>query len=482
MESDQALMERRVRLFIKAMFEWNAMMVEESDSLFPQANGWNSVEDGLEHDLQPLDEDSESEETNATFDRLRREHARLIGRHLVRRDAFNHLGFSDPPEHHPIHERISNVTVLGTREGEVATEYHFESAAFSRIYRLTRQEETWLIDDIFELAQEGVSESFEEDLGLVARPDHTSYTTRPAPVDLERLIPAFAEFAAPAIRLHPRRHTELPQNVSKCGGSFLGNDRQSWPVCHHHRTPYVGVVQLTQSELPGELDLFPPGKTVMQLLWCPFDHGERCCPRVEVQWLDGAGAQSTGKPNPVPRRSPLETTPRQCQFHPEVIMDYPDFLSLHGSLQTQVSRHPELQRLGKAIYPETFVHEDDDSGEQSPAASGPPPVDELAVNAYHVLLGSAPGFKIGGHPDWIQEAEVPSCVHCDAAMDHLLTVASWEWDGASYERWRPAEEPLEPGGAGVEDAGLMLGDAGAIYLFVCRSCPDWPVSPVFQSS
>ena len=67
-------------------------------------------------------------------------------------------------------------------------------------------------------------------------------------------------------------------------------------------------------------------------------------------------------------------------------------------------------------------------------------------------------------------------------MDHLLTIASWEWDGASYQRWRPEEEHYEAGGLGIEDAGLMLGDAGSIYLFVCRTCPDWPVAQVFQSS
>ncbi len=77
-------------------------------------------------------------------------------------------------------------------------------------------------------------------------------------------------------------------------------------------------------------------------------------------------------------------------------------------------------------------------------------------------------------------------------MEHLLTVASWEYGGDSWRTWLPAEdravvdgeEAPRPGrGRPVrEAAGLMLGDAGGVYVFECRSCPGRPVGHWFDCS
>ncbi|MFD5525800.1 hypothetical protein [Streptomyces virginiae] len=52
-------------------------------------------------------------------------------------------------------------------------------------------------------------------------------------------------------------------------------------------------------------------------------------------------------------------------------------------------------------------------------------------------------------------------------MEHLLTVESWEADGASRPTWTPVEDQ----GVRYEDSGLMLGDAGGVYFFECRQLP-----------
>ena len=31
-------------------------------------------------------------------------------------------------------------------------------------------------------------------------------------------------------------------------------------------------------------------------------------------------------------------------------------------------------------------------------------------------------------------------------------------------------------------AGLMIGDMGSSYIFVCRSCPGWPIRSITQCS
>jgi hypothetical protein len=82
-------------------------------------------------------------------------------------------------------------------------------------------------------------------------------------------------------------------------------------------------------------------------------------------------------------------------------------------------------------------------------------------------------------------------------MEHLLTVATVEWDGTIDERWTPKEEQslfaaLSHDGKaenGKREAvihahwmptGLQLGDGGHMHVFVCRHCPDWPILPSIE--
>lgn len=73
-------------------------------------------------------------------------------------------------------------------------------------------------------------------------------------------------------------------------------------------------------------------------------------------------------------------------------------------------------------------------------------------------------------------------------MEHLLTVASAEFDGGSWPRWLAVEdagawEAPYPDRWSVQNAaGLMLGDMGSLYVFVCRACEDLPIASVAQCS
>lgn len=69
-------------------------------------------------------------------------------------------------------------------------------------------------------------------------------------------------------------------------------------------------------------------------------------------------------------------------------------------------------------------------------------------------------------------------------MEHLLTISSSEFDGASRLTWLPIEDTPEEGTIWdlpyeertqiQRPPGLMLGDMGGMYLFECPSCPDRP--------
>jgi hypothetical protein len=102
-------------------------------------------------------------------------------------------------------------------------------------------------------------------------------------------------------------------------------------------------------------------------------------------------------------------------------------------------------------------------------------------------LLEAPGTKLGGHPSWVQDPEWPTCA-CGVRMEHLATIASWEYDGAFSRRWVPLEEQpmfdldVPEGGMFAQHPeirnphGMMLGDVGNYHVFTCTTCTDRPIA------
>jgi hypothetical protein len=291
------------------------------------------------------------------------------------------------------------------------------------------------------------------------------YTTRPAPVDVEALIPELEGQRRSAVRLHPRLVAKpLPHRSSKIGGVFLGNDPEGWPYDSHNRTAYVGALQLLAEDMP-ELE-FPSGKDVLQLLWSTHDgkdhrrdgHG----PDLVLRWLDSATAVQRPKNPPFVKHDHLRYVPKECALHPERIEEYPDLHALDWKLQESFTEREDLI----AVDPELCADYDGDGS---------------AV--YRMLLGSAPGCKVGGHPPWVQGPARATCSGCGEAMQYLLTMASVEWDGATYRRWKPEEDgPSSTPEGPSQDAGLGLGDNGDIYVFWCRKCEPWRGQGLAQSS
>ena len=140
--------------------------------------------------------------------------------------------------------------------------------------------------------------------------------------------------------------------------------------------------------------------------------------------------------------------------------------------------HPE--RITE--YPSPYEMSDKERG---PIYDWERTVDADAVYQYE--LSVADGTKVGGHIRWIQEPEIPQCPK-GHAMEHLLTVASAEFDGGSWPRWLAVEDdgawqaPYPVRNSVQCAAGLMLGDMGALYLFICRACDDLPTASVAQCS
>ncbi|WP_203885837.1 hypothetical protein [Planotetraspora kaengkrachanensis] len=244
------------------------------------------------------------------------------------------------------------------------------------------------------------------------------------------------------------------------GGPLLWPAGEPWQFCESsdhedlsdsQPIAMVPILQIYARDVP-ELP-FPPGADVCQVLWCPFVHESDYRPVVGVLWRDSNVVANILGEIPQPVASEEGYLPRPCVLSPERVEEYPAW-------ETAAELAKEIGEWESSL---------DDSEEWS----------------YQYHLSVAPGTKVGGWVDWVQSPEAVRCDHSHE-MEHLLTIASWEYDPGSATRWVPLEErhllgsDFDPERMGPAD--IMIGDAGSAYLFICRECPDRPVVGVSQWS
>jgi hypothetical protein len=354
-------------------------------------------------------------------------------------------------------------------------------------------------------------------------------STPSPPLDITSVFPGLAAFARQAVRLHPRRGEPGPQD-SSMGGPLLWPAGEAWPVCTRpHRkwawvpreissweeadawaratlgpqaqvsrgawhlaggalvpsmalidrppqiaSPMISVLQLHARDVPGVP--FPEGTDCFQLLWCPNEHPPGRYPAVGMLhvaafWRRAAAVTEMLDSPPAPRfdvaRHAEYYQPLPCLLNPEPVTEYPSY-----------SRYP-----GYSDLPEPLRHRVQRW-------------DDLTAGLYTGVLSVAPGTKAGGYPDWIQEADWPVC-GCGRRMDHLLTIASYEW--GDRMRWIPPEDRDQAFAAEHYEAsftsgraltsrdawaghGILLGDIGSMYLFTCTACPHRPLDGSVQTN
>lgn len=307
-------------------------------------------------------------------------------------------------------------------------------------------------------------------------------STPPPPLDITAVFPELRDLAATTIRLHPRKG-EPGVRDSSLGGQLLWPADEPWPVCEephlpnesvlvppeirtweqaghwvatlgpgarldtsrvrfdgvpawasldrseHQPYPMIGVLQVYARDVPGLP--FPYGTDLFQLLWCPNNHGEPWYgPRPVAAWRRAASVTE-------PLIEPPQTTfdppynascylPEPCVLLPERVIEYPHPCDLPGTLRDRLQAW--------------------DAGQEADCP-------------YRRLLSTAPGTKLLGHPNWIQDPRWPVCL-CGRRMTHLVTIASAEYgDG---DRWNDV-----PTGSSPHE--IMIGDVGDMYLFTCTA-------------
>jgi hypothetical protein len=376
---------------------------------------------------------------------------------------------------------------------------------------------------------------------LKAAPVRDVGWTPPRPFDPERAIASLQTFRRAAIRLHPKRvYRPLPANASKMGGAFLWPASEPWPFCREsdpvpsqpplsfeqfllreremklgrglvppphpsdtndiaawqqwnrdnqavwkrerakglpeltsdeaarakdrfakesadwadmaapHNEAYQPILQLRRDDFP-ELP-WPQGKDLFQLLWCPRVHfwgngGNR------IVWRTEASVVSRLAPAPPPSKL---WRIAECSFQPEDMVEYPQASDLGPDY---VAAIPKLQGWFDS--------------------AGPRPKDDPGPAwRYSYDIATAPGTKLLGYPQWIQDAETPRCA-CGRRMTLLVTCASQEDSKSAIWNSRPArgyQDELE------NPSGITWGDWSNAYVFYCAATHEIRTKTVVQTS
>ncbi|MFD0354150.1 hypothetical protein ACFVHW_10465 [Streptomyces sp. NPDC127110] len=311
-----------------------------------------------------------------------------------------------------------------------------------------------------------------------------SRITPPRPVDVAALFPQLAPLARPAIRLHPRPGSPT-SNDSSVGGPLLWPADEPWPHCDESHdqidelyeaygvnaaedyewqdgpNPMVPLAQLYMRDVPL---LRPPGQAdLLQVLWCPFEHEPDYKPPTVLFWRSSGEVTKLAAGLPGPFAVEYDGyIPRPCVLAPEQITEYPDPMDVSKELQQQLRDWSNWQRAGSAVdsswapYPDAF---------------------------YGSQLSVAPGWKIGGWPQWgLTDPNARFCAACDAKMEPLLTIASCEWDSSNIG-WVPYEDQALGSLDNARVANpprIQVSRKYRLQLYVCPNSPDHPHTDLIQ--
>ncbi|MFI1191048.1 hypothetical protein [Streptomyces californicus] len=337
-----------------------------------------------------------------------------------------------------------------------------------------------------------------------------SLTTPPRPFDIAALFPPLAPLARTATRLHPRPGAPTVHD-SSVGGPLLWPAGEPWPHCagphDRHAAPVIFSpqdIRLLRRDLAtaterlrldpaapeatteeranwerikagrpwfdGPVPLLPvaqfhardipfprpPGKDLLQVLWCPFDHEEYAHPRTELFWRDSAAVTDVLDAPPEPPVVQFDFyLPEPCLLSPEQVTEFPHPRELEDEIRDQLADARRWEAIGPARY-----------------GSYSTDVGEL----YLGNLSTAPGWKTGGWTGWeVGDPGDRPCAACGTQAAPFLTIASSEWDAIS-ESWVPAEDPAAHP-LGAQDGNFTLIDiAGGnkLQLYVCPTDPSHP--------
>ncbi|WP_234010473.1 non-ribosomal peptide synthetase [Streptomyces sp. SPB074] len=232
--------------------------------------------------------------------------------------------------------------------------------------------------------------------------------------------------------------------------------------------PMLPVAQLYARDLPLP---GPSGADLLQVLWCPFDHGSQ--PRTALYWRVAAEVSRVLDAPPEP--SAIQYSfylPEPCLLAPEQVVEYPHPLELSGELQEWLADPGTWEAAGVAV-PARSDEDDYDEDES------------VSYDFYRTTLSISPGWKVGGWTRWgLTDPQPRSCPECGTEEVPLLTIASTEWN-ASSRNWMPLEERsaptrLLPRSVPAGFTQVTLAHGYDLQIHMCPASPEHPRIELIQ--
>lgn len=217
-----------------------------------------------------------------------------------------------------------------------------------------------------------------------------------------------------------RRGLSAPITSTKFGGHPYAELDEDWPICGGCEEGLSFIFQCNLAECPHQ-----KAQGLFAFYYC-----HECSswgdipPEIEDAWLVRRyEAPAANKAVELEDASPDNARTKECSVKLEIVQSLPNWESINDLL-------PAAAELSAK------------SNKEEPWAAYQKTVEEL--------LGGEPEInsQIGGYPNWIQGAESIECEKCKTRMRLLGQIDS------------------------EEDAGLMWGDVGAVYLFECPKHAD----------
>ncbi len=220
-----------------------------------------------------------------------------------------------------------------------------------------------------------------------------------------------------AISMNPvRSRRDLSVARSKMGGSPDLSGLGYWPHCEACGSHMIFVMQIYRRDFPRFP--FPPKASLFSIFRCPYpdcpntsDAADR---RLLMMYL-APGKWVSPYPPAVP--SNYEQPISQCVFRPSLFWDRPSSLNWR-------SMSPQIMSLFRRLSTQL--------GENGALRV------KRSITARQTI-------KIGGFPSWQQHFLTPVCP-CGKPKEFVFQLSSGQ------------------------PHGLMIGDAGNIYFFVCKAC------------
>lgn len=230
--------------------------------------------------------------------------------------------------------------------------------------------------------------------------------------------------------LRPHRSdSPINQSESKFGGipNFAGFE--SYPHCTACQSPLNFVLQLYKKDFPSFY--FPDSSNRFQLFRCP----NHACPDTYSEQSDHTmfhfyfnviGTEDKEYSRLEFDIQESERPVPDCYLKPTLVYDYPKYADFEGN---------------------DFVALEKKFG------------DEFA-DLFTAKFTAHPNTKFGGYPSYTQAPVYPTC-SCGKTKEFFFQLSSEDIeDGIEYppphDKWSPH--------------GIMIGDVGNIYFYVCKSC------------